>query len=169
MTLLRGSTLSRSIRPVGNKSKIEDFIERLECNYDPEGVCGPQHGNSIYPTGTPGPGTATVVSGQIPTGVQSGNVMPGQKVETPLPGDTPIPGSPSSGPASPYGGARPLPRNAADTAGLAGGESLDRGVLTDQGKCGGRALEAELVELELDRDGIVSRKAGLARTTAAGC
>jgi hypothetical protein len=77
-----------------NKAKIEDFIERLQCNYDPEGVCGPPHGNSYYPTGTPAPGVPTVISGPIPSNVQSGNVMPGQKTETPLP-STP----PSSSPA----------------------------------------------------------------------
>jgi hypothetical protein len=70
----------------GNESKIKDFIERLECNYDPEGVCGPPHGASFYPTGTPAPGVATVVSGQIPSDASSGNVMPGQKTETPLAG-----------------------------------------------------------------------------------
>ncbi len=73
-------------RVTGNESKIKDFIERLQCNYDPEGVCGPPHGKSTYPTGTPEPGVATVVSGQIPGNTQSGNVMPGQKAETPLAG-----------------------------------------------------------------------------------
>jgi len=83
---------------IGNKSQIEDFIERLECNYDPEGVCGPSHGASIYPTGTPGPGVATVISGQIPTNVQSGNVMPGQKAETPLPGESTASPTPAATP-----------------------------------------------------------------------
>jgi len=83
---------------IGNKSQIEDFIERLECNYDPEGVCGPSHGASIYPTGTPGPGVATVISGQIPNNVQSGNVMPGQKAETPLPGAATPAATPAAAP-----------------------------------------------------------------------
>jgi hypothetical protein len=84
---------------IGNKSKIEDFVERLECAYDPEGVCGPPHGNSIYPTGTPAPGVATVVSGPIPSGVASGNVMPGQKPETPLPGSSGSVATPVATPA----------------------------------------------------------------------
>jgi hypothetical protein len=66
-----------------HKSDIEDAIERLQCNYDPEGVCGPQHGVSFQPTGTPAPGEATVVSGQIPAGATSGNVMPGSQPSKP--------------------------------------------------------------------------------------
>jgi Protein of unknown function (DUF3105) len=58
-----------------HKTEIEDAIERLQCNYDPEGVCGPPHGVSFQPTGTPAPGEATVVSGQIPAGAASGNSM----------------------------------------------------------------------------------------------
>lgn len=77
----------------GEESKIEDFIERLECNYDPEGVCGPPHGYSWYPTGTPGPGVATVISGLIPSGVPTAIAVPGQKTETPL-AATPTPAAP---------------------------------------------------------------------------
>jgi Protein of unknown function (DUF3105) len=76
----------------GNRSKIEDAIERLQCNYDPEGVCGPQHGVSFQPTGTPAPGAPTVVSGPIPAGVQSGNAMPGA---TPRAPETPAAGTPT--------------------------------------------------------------------------
>jgi hypothetical protein len=84
---------------IGHKSEIEDFIERLMCNYDPEGVCGPPHGTSLYPTSTPGPGVATVVSGQIPAGVQSGNVMPGQKPETPIPDSSGSVATPAASPS----------------------------------------------------------------------
>jgi hypothetical protein len=74
----------------GNKSKIEDAIERLQCNYDPEGVCGPPHGVSFQPTGTPAPGVATVTSGPIPNGAPQGTAAPGQKSEPPTSG-TPTP------------------------------------------------------------------------------
>ena len=74
----------------GNKSQIEDAIERLQCNYDPEGVCGPPHGVSFQPTGTPVPGAPTVVSGPIPGGVPQGTAAPGQKSE-PLGTGTPTP------------------------------------------------------------------------------
>jgi Protein of unknown function (DUF3105) len=70
----------------GNEQKIRDFIERLECNYDPEGVCGPPHGNSFQPTGTPAPGVATVIGAPIGTNVPQGTVAPGQKAETPVAG-----------------------------------------------------------------------------------
>lgn len=69
----------------GNKSKIQDFIERLECNYDPEGVCGPPHGNQFYPTGTPGPGVATVVSQPISPSIPTATPAPGQQVEKQTP------------------------------------------------------------------------------------
>jgi hypothetical protein len=72
-----------------NKSQIQDAIERLQCNYDPEGVCGPPHGVSFQPTGTPVPGAATVVSGPIPGGAPQGTPAPGQKQET----QTPVAGS----------------------------------------------------------------------------
>jgi hypothetical protein len=74
----------------GNEAKIQDFIERLECNYDPEGVCGPPHGNSFQPTGTPAPGVATVVGAPIGSNVPQGTVAPGQRAETPAAG-TPAP------------------------------------------------------------------------------
>jgi len=73
-----------------NKAKIQEFIERLQCNYDPEGVCGPPHGKSFQPTGTPAPGVATVVGAPIGSNAPQGTVLPGQKVETPIPG-TPAP------------------------------------------------------------------------------
>jgi hypothetical protein len=58
----------------GNKPKIQDFIERLQCNYDPEGVCGPPHGNSFQPTGTAVPGAATVIGAPIGTSVPPAGV-----------------------------------------------------------------------------------------------
>jgi hypothetical protein len=69
----------------GNRSKIEDFIERLQCNYDPEGVCGPPHGNSFQPTGTPQPGVATVIGAPIPTSAPQNNpqATPGSSTPTP--------------------------------------------------------------------------------------
>jgi hypothetical protein len=67
----------------GNEGKLEDAIERLQCNYDPEGVCGPPHGKSFQPTGTPVPGVATVIGAPIPSGVPQGNTSPGQVPETP--------------------------------------------------------------------------------------
>jgi hypothetical protein len=74
-----------------HKSDIEDAIERLQCNYDPEGVCGPPHGVSYQPTGTPAPGVATVVSGQIPAGAASGNNMSGPQPSKPEVSSTPSP------------------------------------------------------------------------------
>lgn len=76
----------------GNKSKIENAIERLECNYDPEGSCGPPHGKSVQPTGTPEPGVATVTGAPIPSNAPQGNTAPGQKPES---------GTPPAGPATP--------------------------------------------------------------------
>jgi Protein of unknown function (DUF3105) len=41
----------------GNTGKITDFIERLQCHYDPEGICGPPHGGTrLSSTGGPVPG-----------------------------------------------------------------------------------------------------------------
>lgn len=53
----------------GNKGRIEDFIERLRCNYDPEAICGPAHGKSFQVTGTPAPGVATVIAPAMPANV----------------------------------------------------------------------------------------------------
>ncbi|MGI8554445.1 MAG: DUF3105 domain-containing protein [Dehalococcoidia bacterium] len=73
----------------GNKAKMQDFIERLQCNYDPEGVCGPPHGAQSYPTGTPGAGVATVVGQPISSNAPTATVAPGQRLES----QTPVPGS----------------------------------------------------------------------------
>jgi hypothetical protein len=51
----------------GNKGKIQDFIERLQCNYDPESVCGPPHGTSCQ--ATPQPGVPTVIAPTMPANV----------------------------------------------------------------------------------------------------
>lgn len=40
----------------GNQSRIKIFIERLQCAYDPEGICGPQHGHQFYPPAATTPG-----------------------------------------------------------------------------------------------------------------
>lgn len=69
----------------GNKSKIETFIERLQCHYDPEGVCGPQHGSQFYPTGTPAPGAPTVIGQPIGAGVPTATPASRQVVETQTP------------------------------------------------------------------------------------
>jgi len=73
----------------GNGSKIQDAVERLQCNYDPEGVCGPPHGTSFQPTGTPAPGAATVVGAPIPGNAAQGTPGPGQRSES----QTPVPAS----------------------------------------------------------------------------
>jgi len=75
----------------GNKSKIEDAIERFQCSYDPEGVCGPTHGISFQPTGTPAPGAATVVGAPIPGSATPGTAVPGQRQDS----ATPAAGSPT--------------------------------------------------------------------------
>jgi hypothetical protein len=51
----------------GNKSRIQDFIERLQCNYDPESICGPPHGTSFQ--ATPQPGAPTVIAPTMPANV----------------------------------------------------------------------------------------------------
>jgi hypothetical protein len=51
----------------GNKNKIQDFIERLQCNYDPESVCGPPHGTSFQ--ATPQAGVPTVIAPAMPANV----------------------------------------------------------------------------------------------------
>ncbi|MHB8574376.1 MAG: DUF3105 domain-containing protein [Dehalococcoidia bacterium] len=38
---------------IGHTAAITDFIERLECHYDPEGICGPPHGTRISASGAP--------------------------------------------------------------------------------------------------------------------
>jgi len=68
-----------------NTSKIKDFIERLQCNYDPEGVCGTPHGNSFQATGTPVPGQATVIGKPVGTNVPTATAAPGQHVESQTP------------------------------------------------------------------------------------
>src|SRR6266700_1771159 len=73
----------------GNTSKIEDAIERFQCNYDPEGVCGPPHGVSFQPTGTPAPGVATVTGAPIPGNAPQGTAAPNQRPES----GTPVPGA----------------------------------------------------------------------------
>lgn len=55
-------------RVSGNKSQIQDFSERLQCNYDPESICGPAHGKS-FQAGPPAPGVPTVVSPPMPANV----------------------------------------------------------------------------------------------------
>jgi hypothetical protein len=74
----------------GNVSKIEEAIERLQCNYDPEGVCGPPHGNSFQPTPAPA-GQATVIGQTVPSSVATATAVPGQRPET----QTPVPGTPT--------------------------------------------------------------------------
>lgn len=63
----------------GNKAKIQDAIERLQCAYDPEGVCGPPHGNSFQSTATVAAGQATVVGAPIPANAPAATAAPNQR------------------------------------------------------------------------------------------
>lgn len=68
----------------GSRSKIEDFVERLQCHYDPENVCGGgQHGQTFIPTGTPAAGQATVVGQPMPSNIAVGTAMPSPATPAP--------------------------------------------------------------------------------------
>lgn len=86
----------------GEQATIENFIERLQCVYDPEGVCGPPHGAQSYPSGTPAPGAPSVVG--LPIGssaVGSTLAIPSPTVAAPPAAPAGIAGAGGSSSAGP--------------------------------------------------------------------
>jgi hypothetical protein len=86
-------SLGHDFDPKASKdvAKLKEFVERNQCQYDPEGFCGTKQGQTILSTPKPGEPTVTAPGGAA----TPAPATPPPATATPLPGPIALPASPT--------------------------------------------------------------------------